>query len=229
MCLIINNPGGKGLHKATIDYALQMNPHGFGFVDLETGHVKRTMDYGVARKLLRAETPFVSHCRYATEGKIARRNCHPFVSPSGRYLVMMNGTIRGFNGVGDDSDTACLVATLDYVKVRDVPKFLNSFTARFLVLDQITGEITMTGTWFQRGAIWLSKAIPDHRPQKDTKGTQRTQKRLFDSAFRKVIREPYPGPADEGVYHGDGMDDDGYPNGRQWTGDIHDGTFRWVH
>jgi hypothetical protein len=167
MCLIINNESGQTIAPEIIDDALRLNPHGFGFVDLETMKVQRTMSTKRARKLLASERPFVAHCRYATAGVVSKQNVHPFPFGNGRFLLMMNGTVRGFEDTTTVSDTRRMAQAMECVKRKDFAQFLALFRARFLVIDLQRGDVQMIGSWHTHNRVFYSKPQEAPRPPRE--------------------------------------------------------------
>jgi len=155
MCMIINNIDGKKLDTEIIVDILSANPDGVGFYDLNTGKLRKTMDYNTAYQWLESETPFVAHCRFATKGEVCKKNIHPF--KFGDHLLMMNGTIDGYV---DGNDTRQLVKQLRYVKPENVLEFLAFFKARFCVINTKTNEVQTVGKWIDREGVQFSNDRP---------------------------------------------------------------------
>lgn len=157
MCIIIVNETGKPLEPAVIDNSLRINPHGFGMVNLTTGEVERTMNYGRARSLLESVTdPYVAHCRYATVGHKTLKNVHPFEADEGA-LLFQNGTIKDFSSeMNDCRQMAKLLRCVNTEDVKQVHTFLSAFDSRFCYISK-SGNVIRTGTWHEHKGVWYSK------------------------------------------------------------------------
>lgn len=159
MCMIIYNPTGKAVCQNLINRQIKSNPDGFGYLNLASGNLVRTMSKKYIRRLVAKEAPYVVHFRYATVGKVGRKNVHPFTS--GDYLVFMNGTI---NDLADREtcDTKVVAESLQYVKEDCIEQYLSMFDVRFLVYNTVTQKVIRTGDWSQPDeyvgdGIWFSR------------------------------------------------------------------------
>ena len=161
MCLIIQKPAGQVVCPDLVSYHVSRNPDGFGFLDLSTGQLTRTMSAKKIRKMCKRKAPFVAHFRYATQGDVNRSNVHPF--ESGRYLVFMNGTITSLRNPDGLCDTDVIAQSLEFIKPDCIESYLSIFDVRFLVFDTVTGDVIRTGDWHNVDGVHYSK---DPKPTK---------------------------------------------------------------
>lgn len=154
MCIIIENQTGRPIDSTTIDIAVTNNPDGFGFLDLSSMELFKTLDMKQATELLRNNGNYVAHCRYATKGKVKKSNVHPFKLADGS-LLFHNGTIGSFNGTANDSSKVATV--LDMIPRRSHrKKFLSMLDSRFLLV-QPDGKVIRTGDWHNINGVHYSK------------------------------------------------------------------------
>ncbi len=162
MCIIIDNSAGTRLPDYIIENSLDINPHGFGFIDLETGSVFKTEDRSKMEKLLKSESPFIAHCRYATVGGVNRAGIHPHRLEQQDSLqsflndgwLMQNGTVSGF--AGSSSDSHQIASLLQFVDRENMAEFLEAFDSRFLIYFD-DGEVIRTGKWIEKDGVYYSK------------------------------------------------------------------------
>ena len=84
MCIILYNPDGRKLNRAHLKIAYQNNPHGYGFMWVENGHLN--IIKGIAKNfneiwdLVKHLNGFAYtlHLRWRTTGVISMDQCHPF-------------------------------------------------------------------------------------------------------------------------------------------------------
>lgn len=155
MCLIIHKPQGSSVCPDLVSHHVSRNPDGFGFLDLSTGKLTRTMSAKRIKKLCKSDAPFVAHFRYATQGDISKSNIHPF--RSGKYLVFMNGTIQGLRNPDGLCDTDVIAQTLAYIKPDCIEQYLSIFDVRFLVYNTKTRQVIRTGDWHDIDGVHYSK------------------------------------------------------------------------
>lgn len=153
MCVIIDNRNGVKIHPDIIEGAVTINPDGFGYLNLETGQVTRTMDPNIATALFSQEVPAICHARYATVGGKEADNCHPFALPDDTGYLFQNGTVRDIIPDKGKTDCHALAQVLPYVN--DAYQFLKRFDSRFLLWRD--GQLVCTGEWFEHEGAWYSK------------------------------------------------------------------------
>jgi gamma-glutamylaminecyclotransferase len=157
MCIIIDNSTGAKLPSYVIENSLDMNPHGFGLIDLKTGLVYKTQDRSKMEKMMERETPFIAHCRYATVGGKGKAGVHPHrfeLGPGTGGWLMQNGTVKGMSGSGSDSSQ--LSNLLRLIPRENIEEFLGSFESRFLIYFD-DGEVLRTGNWIEKDGVQYSK------------------------------------------------------------------------
>ena len=153
MCIIIDNQDGHTIDDEIIDNCIAINSDGFGFYDIESGKVYRTMDMKKAEQVLKSTNrPFVAHCRYATRGNTSIENVHPFNTKNGG-LLFHNGTVGSLE-CSKTNDSRQIANILEHVT--DVEAFLSMFDSRFLHIAA-DGSMIRTGDWEQREGVWYSK------------------------------------------------------------------------
>lgn len=157
MCIIINKPTIGVLPKHVIKNSIEKNPHGMGFIDLDTGKLFKTSDKNKMKLLLKQKSPFIAHCRYATVGGINRGNIHPFrfeLDGGSGGLLFQNGTVDGFADYR--SDSANMADLISMVKKKQIRNFLESFESRFLIYWD-SGRVEMFGDWTEKHGAFFSK------------------------------------------------------------------------
>jgi hypothetical protein len=125
MCLIAYVPTGKEIPESYFRAAAHDNDDGIGVMSangvekfLGKKMVKRAWRH--VRRLQDAQHAFAVHFRFATHGRVALVNTHPFKTPCGSAYVMHNGILSAYAPVdrnGDISDTRLLVETMSDVNV----------------------------------------------------------------------------------------------------------------
>lgn len=157
MCIIIHKPKSGILPDWIIENSVRKNPHGMGWIDLETKEVWQSDDLETIKGMLKDPKPFIAHCRYATVGGITFENIHPFrfdfKSGNGGWLFQ-NGTVSGF---GDDrSDSANMADMIPRIRKSHLREFLESFDSRFLIYWD-SGKTSRYGKWIQQDGVFYSK------------------------------------------------------------------------
>jgi hypothetical protein len=131
MCLIAYVKPGSKIPEDYFRCAAHDNDDGIGIMwadgvekFLGSKMVKRA--WRLTRKLHDAGHEFAIHFRYATHGRVALVNTHPFRTPDGNAWVMHNGILSEYtpkDAGGDVSDTRNLVAIMKGVDVAGDPKY----------------------------------------------------------------------------------------------------------
>lgn len=156
MCLIIHKPEGKRIdHEYALD-AEMSNPDGFGIVYLDTGQVIKQLDYSredMWAKHLDTDRPLVCHWRFATVGKVTKRNIHPFHFGGGNYLFS-NGTVASL-GTKKKSDTAVVAGYLNSLPREHWAKLLRMSDVRFAVVDS-DRNVHRFGQWHEEDGCYYS-------------------------------------------------------------------------
>jgi Glutamine amidotransferases class-II len=117
MCLIAYVPAGKRIPENYFRSAAHDNDDGIGImwkdgVEKFLGNKMVKRAWRLARRLHDTNQEFAVHFRYATHGRVALVNTHPFRTPCGNAYVMHNGILTDYtpkNAGGDMSDTRNLV------------------------------------------------------------------------------------------------------------------------
>jgi len=125
MCLIAYLKAGAQIPEEYFRSAAKENNDGIGIMSafgvekfLGRKMVKRA--WREARRLQDARQEFAVHFRFATHGRVALINTHPFKTPDGNAYVMHNGILNQYtpqNRYGDMSDTRALVKTMRGIDV----------------------------------------------------------------------------------------------------------------
>jgi predicted glutamine amidotransferase len=116
MCIILYKPSGRHLNKEHLKIAFQNNPHGYGFMWVENGHLNIikgiakdfTEIWGLTKHL--SEFAYTMHLRWRTTGPISMEQCHPFQILDKKhdglgFGVVHNGTLFELQHHPDKSDT----------------------------------------------------------------------------------------------------------------------------
>lgn len=169
MCLIIANPNAKKLNKTRLSNAVSINPDGAGILWLDTGEVEHHIDsfqaFDWVQQAEDKKRPYVLHVRYATEGGVNIKNCHPFpIGETGAHLFH-NGTVAlRDHKKGHKSDSALLADLLNTVPSSLWTKMLSISDSRFAIVDS-NRKLTLCGDWITEGGIHFSKK--DIKPYKN--------------------------------------------------------------
>jgi len=125
MCLIAYVKPGNKIPESYFRAAAHDNDDGIGIMwsdgiekFLGSKMVKRA--WRLAKRLHEANAEFAVHFRYATHGRVALVNTHPFRTPDGNAYVMHNGILSQYtpkDAGGDVSDTRNLVDIMRGVDV----------------------------------------------------------------------------------------------------------------
>lgn len=126
MCLIAYVKAGSAMPESYFRAAAHDNADGIGIMSadgvekfLGRKMVKRAWRY--TRRLHEANAEFAVHFRFATHGRVALINTHPFRTPDGNAYVMHNGILSNYTPKhgrdADMSDTRAMVEVMQGVDV----------------------------------------------------------------------------------------------------------------
>jgi gamma-glutamylcyclotransferase (GGCT)/AIG2-like uncharacterized protein YtfP/predicted glutamine amidotransferase len=153
MCLIIYKPNHKSkIPSKYLSNAKRINPDGFGILYLDNGELIKTLDYKSVDALVNVERPFVAHFRYATQGKINKKNIHP--APCAIGHVFSNGTVP--LGCDKVSDTRVVAGYLESIPREHWATLLSMTDTRFVVVDKEL-EVLTYGKWYDKKGVFYSK------------------------------------------------------------------------
>jgi gamma-glutamylaminecyclotransferase len=158
MCLIIYKKQGETIPAHVLNNAENTNPHGFGITYLDTFETIKTLDYDLARELVESPRPLVAHYRYATVGKVGKKNCHPFAfkSEGRKFQLFANGTV-GNLGSNKKTDSQEVAEMLERIPQDLWPDFLAMTEARFAIVAE-DGEVFTSGAWHDYYGAQYSKS-----------------------------------------------------------------------
>jgi hypothetical protein len=125
MCLIAYVKAGSKIPETYFRSAAHDNDDGIGImwrdgVEKFLGNKMVKRAWRLTKRLHEANAEFAVHFRYATHGRVALVNTHPFRTPDGNAYVMHNGILTDYtpkNAAGDVSDTRNLVQVMRGVDV----------------------------------------------------------------------------------------------------------------
>ena len=156
MCVIICNPKGLVIQDDVLLKASTLNPHGLGFTMLDTGVTRYvgSNDYDV----LRTNRPYIAHFRYATIGKVSKRNAHPFTITASKALYQ-NGTVANLGG-GDTTDTEAMATLLSKCPESEWKDILEMTDCRWVIVDTKKKDYTLynESAFIERNGVLYSKA-----------------------------------------------------------------------
>jgi len=172
MCLIAYVPANKQMPETYFRAAAKDNSDGIGFMSadgvekfLGRKMVKRAWRY--ARQLHDANVEYAVHFRWATHGRVALTNTHPFKTPDGNAYVMHNGILTDYtpeDKYGDESDTRRLVSVMVGVDVTADPDYwtkladhigwsnklcVMSWDGQFRIVNEDAGD-WIDGIWYSQ-------------------------------------------------------------------------------
>ena len=157
MCLIIHKPTAKAqIPSHILDNANQLNPDGFGitYLDGERETIK-TMDCHYARELVESSRPFVAHYRFATVGKVNKKNCHPFPVPHKGGGLFSNGTVASL-GTKKRTDTQEVAELMGSIPNKHWNALFSMTETRFAYVKD--GKVKRFGKWHELDGVYYSKS-----------------------------------------------------------------------
>jgi hypothetical protein len=182
MCLIIHKPAGTEIPRWVIDSALESNPDGFGIMAEGYSNKWRNITGKNAEAKLRElqEYELAVHFRWATDGKVTKRNAHPFKVKGGSYL-MHNGILSKYrtSRTDTDSDTKRFVDTFCNPQVQQhgsIPTAAleSEIEGSAICLMLPDGIIKRYGGgWSNHFDLWFSNEYAWDAPGKYSKGYAR--------------------------------------------------------
>lgn len=173
MCLIAYVKAGAAIPEEYFRAAAYDNEDGIGVMSadgvekfLGRKMVKRAWRY--TRRLQEANHEFAVHFRFATHGRVALANTHPFRTPDGGSYVMHNGILSNYTPAdkyGDMSDTRLMIEkVMDGVNVLSDEEYWKSledhigFGNKLCVMDR-DGNFRLVneyaGDWIDH--VWYSQ------------------------------------------------------------------------
>jgi gamma-glutamylaminecyclotransferase len=157
MCVLIYKKyKGSKVSEATIVAASIKNPHGLGILWLDTWKIQtlKSEEYQV----LYADRPYVAHFRYATVGKVCKKNCHPFYINK-KEVLFQNGTVYNL-GDDDKVDAEYLADILSFLPTEKYADVLEMTDCRYIVANLKEKSITIFNEdlWITEGDVLYSKA-----------------------------------------------------------------------
>tara|TARA_R110002020_G_scaffold322920_2_gene538666 strand:- start:323 stop:1420 length:1098 start_codon:yes stop_codon:yes gene_type:complete len=156
MCVIIIKQKKDRIQERILKASAKINPHGLGIIWLDNYQVSYhdSKHYSI----LDTDRPFMAHFRYATVGKVNKKNTHPFKCGHMDEYLMQNGTIYGM-GNEEVCDTKCLADTLTSIPRQEWKMELAQYDCRFTTVNvrKKSFEIYNKEDWYKHEGVWYSK------------------------------------------------------------------------
>ena len=138
MCIILNNPDGRPMNKYHLRTAYENNPHGYGFMWVEGGHLNivkgMPKDFGEIWYLASQLSGFAYtlHLRWRTMGAMTVDQCHPFQildkdNDGLDFGMVHNGTLFEMPKHPEKSDTQLFSENLRKKILEKDPEFRLNF------------------------------------------------------------------------------------------------------
>jgi predicted glutamine amidotransferase len=138
MCIIFHNPDGRPINRNHLQTAYENNPHGYGFMWNEGGHLNIVKgvakDFNEIRYLSQELKGFeyTLHLRWRTAGIIGEQQCHPFQilekdNDGLDFSMVHNGTMFQLTKHPEKSDTQLFSENLRRIILAKDPRFKLNF------------------------------------------------------------------------------------------------------
>lgn len=175
MCLIIHKPAGKAIPDWVINSAYESNSDGIGIMHSGTMRKWAHLDPERIKQELQEleDVELAVHFRMATDGRVNKKNAHPFKLKNGAYL-MHNGILSKYRTAPDaeESDTRRFIREFCnplISKHGSIPRALlePAITGNKICIGQRDGTISRYGSgWLEYFGCYFSNTYAWDAPDR---------------------------------------------------------------